>query len=204
MLGPDAEHDVGRARASSTACANGAGSGTRLLADRDRERRRRPATTRPGDRVHRRVADEAGDEEVRRLLVDVLRRPDLLEHAVVHDRDAVPHRHRLDLVVGDVDDRGLEPPLQLDELGAGLHPQLRVEVRERLVHEERLGPPHDRARERDALALPARELRGLAVEQVVEPERLRPRRATSCSRSSLATLRVRSGNSMFLRTVMCG
>jgi hypothetical protein len=30
-------------------------------------------------------------------LVELLRRPDLLEHAVVHDRDPVAHRHRLDL-----------------------------------------------------------------------------------------------------------
>ena len=84
----------------------------------------------------------------------------------VDDRDAVPHRHRLDLVVRDVHDGRLEPFLQLDELGAGLHAQLGVEVRERLVHQERLRPADDRARERDALALPARELRGLAIEQI--------------------------------------
>ena len=114
------------------------------------------------------------------------------------------HRHRLDLVVGDVDDRGRQPALQLDELGAGLHPQLGVEVRQRLVHEERLRPAHDRARQRDPLALPARELRGLAVEQLVEAEALGRVAARAASRSAAGTLRDRSGNSMFRRTVMCG
>ena len=33
------------------------------------------------EEVHRRGADEAGDEEVRRLVVEPLRRVDLLEHA---------------------------------------------------------------------------------------------------------------------------
>jgi hypothetical protein len=41
-------------------------------------------------------------------------------------------------------------------------------VRQRLVHEERRGVAHDRAPHRHALALPARELRGLAVEVRLE------------------------------------
>ncbi len=67
---------------------------------------------------------------------EVLRRADLLEQAVAHDRDAVAHRHRLDLVVGDVDGRRAEALVQPRDLGAGLHAQLGVEVRERLVHQE--------------------------------------------------------------------
>ena len=42
-------------------------------------------------------------------LVDLERRADLLELAVLHHGDAVAHRHRLDLVVGDVDGGGLQP-----------------------------------------------------------------------------------------------
>ncbi len=94
----------------------------------------------------------------------------MLEHAVAHDRDPMPHRHRLDLIVGDVDSRGLEPALQLDQLGPGLDPQLCVEIRKRLVHEKRLRLADDRARERDALALPTRQLCRLAVEQLRQPE----------------------------------
>ena len=45
------------------------------------------------------------DEEVRRLVVELLRRALLLEHAFAHDRDPRAHRHRLDLVVRHVDRR---------------------------------------------------------------------------------------------------
>src|SRR5207249_271707 len=56
------------------------------------------------------------------------------------------------------------------DLGAHLDAQLRVEVRERLVHQERLRRADARAAHRAALALAARELRGLAPELAAEPE----------------------------------
>ena len=109
-----------------------------------------------------------GDEPVDRGVVEGLRRADLLEEALVHDRDPRAHRHRLDLVVGDVDDGRLEALVEAGDLGARLDAQLGVEVRERLVHEEDRGLAHDGATERDALALAAGELLRLAVEQLVE------------------------------------
>jgi hypothetical protein len=123
--------------------------------------------------VHRRAADETGDEQVGRTGVDGLRRAHLLEDAGVEHRDAVPHRHGLDLVVGHVDDGRRQAPLQLDELGAGLHPQLGVEVRERLVHEEGLGSSHDGACQRHPLPLTSGELRRSAVEQLAQRKALR-------------------------------
>ena len=60
--------------------------------------------------------------------------------------------------------------MQAGELGAHRDAQLRVEVRERLVHQERPRLAHDRATHRDALALAARQVSRLAVEQVIEPE----------------------------------
>ena len=50
-------------------------------------------------------AHERRDEEVRRLPVERLRRVDLLDPAGPHHRDPVAQRHRLDLVVRDVDRR---------------------------------------------------------------------------------------------------
>ena len=55
-----------------------------------------------------------------------------------HD-DAVGERHRLDLVVRDIDDRGAEALMQLLDLDPHLGAQLRVEVGERLVEQEGLG-----------------------------------------------------------------
>ena len=128
------------------------------------------------DEVHRRAADEPGHEPVDREVVELLRRADLLQPALAHDGDPVAHRHRLDLVVGDVDDRGLEALVEARDLGARLDAQLGVEVRERLVHEEHGRLAHDRPTERDALALAARQRLRLAIEVAPEVEDARPPR----------------------------
>ena len=59
-------------------------------------------------------ADEAGGEDRGGVLVDVLRRAALLDHAAVHDRDPVTHAQRLVLVVGDEQEG--DPDLALDRL----------------------------------------------------------------------------------------
>ena len=125
---------------------------------------------RHGGEIHRRRADEAGDEPVGRLVVELERLADLLHPAVAHDDDAVAQRHRLDLVVGDVDRGGAEPLVQLLELDAHLHAQFGVEVGQRLVEQEHPRMAHDGAAQRDALALAARELARLALQVVADAE----------------------------------
>ena len=117
----------------------------------------RPAVDLRLDEVHRRRADERGHEQVARAVEEVLRRVDLLQHAVAHDGHPLAERHRLDLVVRHVDGRDPEPLVQPRELGAHRDAQLGVEVRQRLVHQERLRLAHDRAAHRHALALAARQ-----------------------------------------------
>ncbi len=131
-----------------------------------------PALGADAGEAHRRAADEACDERVRGSLVDRIGIADLLEDAVAHRRDAVAHRHRLDLVVRDVDRRRPDLALQTPDLRARLRAQLRVEVRQRLVHEEHLRLAHERTPERHALALPARQRARLAIEQRLDPEQL--------------------------------
>ena len=89
---------------------------------------------------------------------------------MVHHHHAVGQRHGLDLVVGDVDGGGAHLLVHLLDLGAHLHAQLGVEVRQRLVEQEHLGIAHDGAAHGDALALAAGELLGLAVEQLGDVE----------------------------------
>ena len=186
VLGPDAEHDAsGPRRPCSAGRAASVSSAERELAGRRRRPRAPPfdALERRLDEVHRRAADEAADEEVDRAVVELLRRRDLLQLALAHDGDAVAHRHRLDLVVRDVDRRHAEVALEPRDLRAHLHAQLRVEVRERLVHQERLRLAHDRAAHRDALALAAGERARLALRGTARgrgPAR-RPGRARSIS-----------------------
>ena len=81
------------------------------------------------DQVHRRRADEGRDEGVGRVDVDLLRRPDLADLALVEHGNPVAQSHRLGLVVGDVDRRGAETALEMLELIAGGVAQLGVEIR---------------------------------------------------------------------------
>jgi hypothetical protein len=83
-------------------------------------------------------------------------------------------------------------------------PQLRVEVRERLVEQEDLRLAHDRAAERDALALPHPRVARLAIEERHRTPRVLAASSTRRSISSFGVLRSFSPNSMFSRTVMCG
>ena len=124
------------------------------------------------EEVHRRRADEARDEEVRRALVEILRRIQLLEQAFVHHGDTVSHRHRLDLVVRDVDRGPTDPLVELLQLRARLDAELRVEVGERLVHQEDRRLPRDRASDGHALPLATGELFRLALQQLREAEQL--------------------------------
>src|SRR3954452_2942927 len=117
-----------------------------------------------GHEVHLGRTDEAGDEEVGRLLVEIQRRAVLLDLAAVEHDDLVGHGHGLDLVVGDIDRRGAELLLEPCHLDAHLHTQRRVEIGEWLVEQKRLGLADDGAPDRDALALAAGELARLAIE----------------------------------------
>lgn len=71
---------------------------------------RKPATTRTG------------------LLEQFKRSPLLLDFSITEQHDAVGQRHRLDLIVGDVDHRRRDFVVQALDLGPHLIAQLGVEV----------------------------------------------------------------------------
>jgi hypothetical protein len=86
----------------------------------------------------------------------------------LHHHDAVGQRHRLDLVVGHVDGGHRQLMAEVLDLRPGRDAQLGVEVRQRLVHQEHVGLAHDGAGQRHALPLAARQLGGLAVQEIVQ------------------------------------
>ena len=122
----------------------------------------------------------------------------------MHDDDLVGHGHGLDLVVGDVDRRRLEALVQLLDLGAHGDAQLGVEVRERLVEQEHLRVAHDGAAHGDALALAARELARIALEERDQAEDLGGALSTRASISDFGAFRSFSEKPMLSATVMCG
>ena len=176
--------------------------------------RRRPPSSRTdaiepvdrfdGAREQVRRADEVGHEPGRRTVVELLGQAELLDLALVHDRDPVAHRERLLLIVGHVDER--DPDLDLDPLELELEAlaELEVERAERLVEQEDLGPVDERPGERDALLLAARQLVRLAPAEVGRGGRARaPRRRAALTSGSL-TLWRRSPNAMLSWTLRCG
>ena len=127
-------------------------------------------------KLHRRRTDESGDKAVGRFVVKLHRVADLLYPAVAHDDDPVAQGHRLDLVVGDVDrgrcqaaQRRLFQLRPASARAAWRKPQV---LSCWLVEQKDLRMPNDRAAQGDALALPARQLARLALQQLLDAEDL--------------------------------
>jgi hypothetical protein len=103
--------------------------------------------------IHRRRSEKAGDVTCRRALVQIQRRAGLLDASVPQQDDAIGHRHRLDLVVRDVDHRLAELLMQTLDLAAHLFAQLCIQVGQRFVEQVQACVAHDGAPDRDALQL---------------------------------------------------
>ena len=78
--------------------------------------------------VHRRAREETRDEGVRRIAIDLERRPDLLDPALAQDADPLAHGHGFDLVVGHVHDGPAEAAVQLHQLKPHVVAELRIEI----------------------------------------------------------------------------
>jgi hypothetical protein len=113
--------------------------------------------------VHRGRADEAGHEQVGRAPEHLHRRAQLPDPPGVHHGHAVGQGQGLGLVVGDVHGGGAQLVLEALEEAAGLQPQPRVQVGQRLVEQEHLRPVGDRPGQGDPLLLAARQLAGAAL-----------------------------------------
>ncbi len=122
--------------------------------------------------VHRRRADEACGKTGRRARIDLCRRCVLLDMAIAQQHDLVGHAHRLGLVMRHVQHGDPQPTLQRQDLAAHVGAKLRIEVRQRFVHQadRRLG--NDGAAEGHTLLLAAGKLAGLALQQMSDAEDL--------------------------------
>ena len=103
-------------------------------------------------------SDEARDERRAGLVVELLRRADLLESTRIHHRNVVGKHQRLGLVVRDVDKGRAEVRLQLLQLDLHVLAQLEVEGAQRLVEQKQRRLEHQAACDSDPLFLPPGEL----------------------------------------------
>ena len=101
------------------------------------------------------LAEEARDERRLRMQIDLVRRAELGDAAVLHHCDAVGHHHRLVLVVRDEQNRHADAALDVLDLDLKLFAQLAIERAQRLVQQQRIGLEHQGAGQRDALLLTA-------------------------------------------------
>ena len=155
------------------------------------------------DEIHLRRADEAGHEFVGRRVVELHRRADLLDLAGVEHDDLVGQRHRLDLVVGDVDHRRLQRAVQLGDLQPRVDAQRGVEVGQRLVEQEQFRLAHQRPADGDALALAAGQLGRPPLQIGLQRQHRRRRRDALGDQSAGAPACFRP-SPILSRTVRCG
>ena len=117
------------------------------------------------DEVDGGIADKVGHKEVRRVMVDLQRRLILLENAVIDEADLRGEGHGLHLVVRNVDEGGAGLNVQALEFVAHFKAELRVQVRERLVHEQNRGLRGESPCDGNTLLLAAGELGGVALHE---------------------------------------
>ena len=116
----------------------------------------------------------------RRRPVQLVGLPDLMDRAVEHGGDPVAERHRLRDVVGDVERGGADAAMEMLEFRAELRAQLGIDVGQRLVEQQHVRLPDQRAGDRHALLLAAGQLARVALlqpGQLHDVERLPDRRA---------------------------
>ncbi|CAG9264343.1 hypothetical protein PCAR4_60081 [Paraburkholderia caribensis] len=109
-----------------------------------------------------RAAEKRRRERRSGALVCIERRAQLRDAPFVQHGDAIAHRHRFDLIVRDEDRRDAEALLDRAQFDMHFFAQLRVEIRHRLVEQQQFGAHRQRPRNRDALALAARQFLRIA------------------------------------------
>ena len=114
------------------------------------------------------VADEAQNELGGRCVIQLGRRADLLETAVVEHRDPVCNLHRLLLVVRDEHRRHVHLLVQAAQPVAQLGPHAGVEGAEGLIEQEDVRLRGERAGEGHALPLATGQLGGVPVGEARE------------------------------------
>ncbi len=119
-------------------------------------------------RVHKvdgRIADEVGDEQVVRTVVDRKRSIVLLQEAVLDQADLGGQGHGFHLVMRDVDKCAAGRQVQTLKFGSHLQTKLRIQVRKRLVHENDLRFGRQCTGDSDTLLLSAGKFRRVALHE---------------------------------------
>ena len=125
------------------------------------------------EQVHGGGANESGHKHILGGVVKLAGGAGLLQNTAVEHGNAVAHGKRLGLVVRHIEGGDAKFALQGGDFGTGLHPQFRIQVRKRLVHEEHFRLPHNGAAHGHTLPLAARECFRLTIQVGQQVQALR-------------------------------
>jgi len=109
---------------------------------------------------------EAGYKLIARLLIQILRRVNLLNKAILHNHDSIAHGHSFGLVVSYIDKGGTQSLMQLGDLSSHLGTQLSIQVGKRFVQKEYLRITNDSTAQGDTLSLTTGQSLRLTIQQV--------------------------------------
>ena len=114
------------------------------------------------------IAQKFRHEKIPGIVIDLLGRPHLLDHAGIHHHDEIRDAHGLLLVVGDKDGGDVGFLLDSAEFLSGLQPQPGVQIGKGFVQQKNAGHLDQGSGDGHPLLLTAGELAGLAIHQVLD------------------------------------
>ena len=114
------------------------------------------------------LADEIGDEGILRRFIQRLGGCQLLDDAVIEDRDAVRHGQRFRLIMGHIEHGDAEALVDALDLELHLFAQILVQRPQRFIHQHQLRLEDQRTCQGDPLLLPAGELPRTAIAEFAE------------------------------------
>ena len=115
--------------------------------------------------IHRRIADESGDERIAGFTIHVIGRADLFDRPLIHDHDFFTQRHGFDLIVRHVHHGHVQPLMQLLQFHAHGGAEPRVQVGQRFVKKKQSRFADNGPADGHALTLPAGQFLRFSVEQ---------------------------------------
>ncbi len=118
------------------------------------------------------VAEEAVDEGRSRIVVDIFRRTDLLDIALVHQHDLIGDFERFFLIVRDENAGHMQIVMQATQPTTQFLAHFCIQRAKRLIQQQYARLDCQRARQCNTLALAARQLRWIAIGQPVELHQL--------------------------------
>ncbi|HUC16391.1 MAG TPA: hypothetical protein VMA37_01745 [Acetobacteraceae bacterium] len=125
-----------------------------------------------GQKIHPQPADEARHEQVGRVPIDFLWRPDLLKPALTQHCDAVRDRKGIHLVVRHHDHGCAEGLLQTAQFASHRFAKGCVEIADRLVKKIEMRLLDNRASDRDPLLFAATDLANVPIQKVADAKQL--------------------------------